>query len=323
MAEPQDAPSSSRLLSFSTAQIPASHRIEHWESHNAKALIGLDIRTLENSPLVAEEINLHFPALRFARVKGSSQIVERSERMIAERPTGDVAMFFALGGEAFFYHSTGMIMLKAGQAVLYDADQPFVRGFSYGVRELVLTVPHEEYVRLSRGKPLKEPVVFEFATGAGTPGKDPAATSLASLINSALRRPQEDPHRVEQQALALVEQLLVRAIGTDHSSAYRRALQEIDRRFADVSLNRAQVAAAAGVSERQLARLFAARGETFAEHLLAHRLQAAEALLVSEPHTPVAQIARRCGFASPSHFARSFKARTGVTPSELQRATEA
>jgi AraC-like DNA-binding protein len=216
-----------------------------------------------------------------------------------------------------------MIMLKPGQAVLYDADQPFVRGFARGLRELVLTIPREEYVRLTHGKPLKEPVVFEFATGAGVPGKNPAATSLASLINSALRRPQEDPHRVEQEAFGLVERLLARAVDTDRDSAYRRAVEEIEHRFAEITLDRAQVAAAAGVSERQLSRLFAAQGTTFAEHVHAHRLQAAEALLVSEPRTPVAAIARRCGFASPSHFARVFKARTGVTPLELQRATEA
>ena len=323
MTEPQGAQPPSGLVSFSTAQIPASHRIEYWESHNAKALIGLDIRTLENVPLVAEEVNLYFPALRFAGVRGSSQIVERSERVIAEHPTGDVAIFFALSGEAFFYHSTGMILLRPGQAVLYDADRPFVRGFSRGLQELVLTVPHEEYVRLTHGKPLKEPVVFDFATGGGNPGRDPAATSLASLINSALRRPQEDLYRVEQEAFGLVERLLARATDTGRDSAYRRAVQEIEHRFGDLALDRAQVAAAAGVSERQLSRLFAAQNKTFADHLQAHRLQAAEALLVSEPRTTVAEIARRCGFASPSHFARVFKARTGVSPLELQRATEA
>ena len=58
MTAPQSAQPPSGLVSFSTAQIPASHRIEYWESHNAKALIGLDIRTLENAPLVAEEVNL-------------------------------------------------------------------------------------------------------------------------------------------------------------------------------------------------------------------------------------------------------------------------
>ncbi|MFI7480818.1 hypothetical protein ACH9EU_00200 [Kocuria sp. M1R5S2] len=140
----QDEPSSPRLLRFSTGRVPASHRIEHWASHDAEALIGLDIRTLENSPLMAEEINLHFPARRFARVKGSAQIAERSERLIAEHTTGDVAMFFALGGKAFFQHSTGMILPTAGRAVLHDADQPFVRGFSYGVREPALTVSREE-----------------------------------------------------------------------------------------------------------------------------------------------------------------------------------
>ncbi|WP_168199883.1 AraC family transcriptional regulator [Citricoccus sp. SGAir0253] len=308
------------LLSFSTARIPASHRIEHWEAHNAKALIGLDIRTLEDRPLVAQEINLYFPALRFATVKGSSQIVERSERLIAAHPTGDVAIFFALGGEAFFYHSTGMITLKAGQAVLYDADLPFVRGFSYGVRELVLTIPHQEYFRLSHGRPLKEPVVFEFAPGPGTPGPDPAATSLAAFIDSALRRPEQDLCSVEQDAFALIEQLVTRAVGTDRESAYRRAVKEIEHRFAEASLDREQVAAAAGVSERQLARLFAARGQSFAEHLLARRLQAAEAWLASDPDASIAEIARRCGFTSPSHFTRRFKERTGVTPSELQRA---
>lgn len=317
MTEPQGAQPPSGLVSFSTAQIPASHRIEYWESHNAKALIGLDIRTIENTPLVAEEVNLHFPAMRFARVKGSSQVVERSEQFIAEHPTGDVAMFFALGGEAFFYHPTGMILLKPGQAVLYDADRPFLRGFAAGLRELVLTIPREEYIRLSHGASLKEPVIFEFSSPTGL---DPAAAGLASLINSALDRRELDPQQVEQEAFGLVEQLLARARGT--SSAYRLARDVIERRFNSPGLSRADVASAVGVSERQLTRLFAAHDESFAERLLAHRLQAAEALLVSntEAATPISEIAARCGFSSQAHFSRAFKAHTGVTPSELRRA---
>ena len=81
MAEPPTPHSTPDPLRFSTAQIPSKNRIEYWEAHNAKALIGLDIRTLEDTPLMAEEINLHLPALRFAGVKGSSQIVERSARI--------------------------------------------------------------------------------------------------------------------------------------------------------------------------------------------------------------------------------------------------
>ncbi|MEX5257916.1 AraC family transcriptional regulator [Kocuria sp. CPCC 205281] len=322
MESPADA-ATSTFLSFSTAQIPVSHRLEHWESYNAKVLMGLDIRTLDDSPLRAEEVTLHCPTLRFARVKGSPQVIERSQRFITTNPTDDVVMFFILGGEAFFYHSTGMILLKPGQAILCDLDRPFLRGFSYGVSELVLTVPRTEYVRLSRGKPLKEPVIFDFATAAGTPGKDFAASSLASLINSALARKSGNLEQAENEAFSLVEQMLRGSVGADSHSAYQRALREVDHRFADPALDRSQVAAAAGISERQLTRLFAAQGESFADHLLARRLQAAEALLSSEPYTSIADITRRCGFTSPSHFARAFKARTGVLPSELQRASRA
>jgi AraC-like DNA-binding protein len=310
----------SPLLSFSTSQIPASHRLEHWASYNAATLMGLDIRTIDNTPLVAEEITLHCPTLRLARVKGSPQVIERSERFIATNPTGAVAMFFALGGEAFFYHSTGMILLKPGQAVLCDLDRPFLRGFSQGVYELVLTVPREEYVRLAHGSSLREPVIYDFATAAGAHGKDAAAASLASLANSVLTRQGEGLQQAEQEAFALMEQLLTKTPGTDPRSAYQRALKEIDRRFTDHSLDRAQVAAAAGISERQLTRLFAAQGISFGDYLVSHRLLTAEALLGSEPYTPIAEIARRCGFASPSHFARTFKARMGALPSELQHA---
>lgn len=319
MVEPRPIPKPPSMGSFSTAQIPVNDRMEYWESHNTKALIGLDIRTLEDSPLEAKEINLYFHSLRFAGVKGTSQLVERSKRIISEHPTGDMAIFFAITGEAFFHHSKGTILLRPGQAVLYDADRPFVRGFSSGLRELVLTIPHEDYVHLSHGKIPTEPIVFNFGAKGGAMGEDSSAAKLVSLINFSLRNPRDDMYWVEQETFVLLERLIARAEGSDRNSAYRSAIQEIERRFEDRSLNRSQVAAAAAVSERQMSRLFASRGETFTEYLQAHRLKAAEALLISEPQSPIGEIARRSGFASASHFARIFKARTGKAPSELQR----
>jgi AraC-like DNA-binding protein len=306
--------------SFTTAQIPAGLRMEHWAEHNTKALIGLDIRTLEGEPLRAQELNLFFPSLRFASVSGSSQIVERSEHMIAQHPTGDVAIFFALDGEAFFYHSTGMLMLHRGQAVLYDADRPFVRGFSRGVREFVLTLPHEEFMRLSHGAALKEPIVFDFAADGDAARGEAAATSLSSLISQAFADPRRDLQVVEQEAFELLERLVARAVGADQRSAYRRAMQAIERDFSQPGLSRAKVARAAGVGERQLARLFAAHGQGFAESLMAYRLRRAEGMIATEPAAAIADIARRCGFATASHFSRAFREHVGVTPSEMQRA---
>lgn len=101
-----------KLLRFSTRGIVPDDRIQMREGQNAKALIPLDIRTLDNRPMHASETNLHLPSLRMARVFGTSQIVERSESFISDNPTGVVAIFFATEGDAFFYHRGGHISLR-------------------------------------------------------------------------------------------------------------------------------------------------------------------------------------------------------------------
>jgi len=55
---------------FSTAGLPAARRVELWESHNAAALIGLDVRA--PGPLDATELNVQLPRARLARVTGTS-----------------------------------------------------------------------------------------------------------------------------------------------------------------------------------------------------------------------------------------------------------
>ena len=53
---------------FSTSGLPAARRVELWETHNATALIGLDVQASE--PLSATELNLHLPRVDLARVRG-------------------------------------------------------------------------------------------------------------------------------------------------------------------------------------------------------------------------------------------------------------
>lgn len=316
MVHRNDEVSSWTTDSFSTANIPASERIDYWEAHNAQSLIGYEIRTLKEAPLNAQEHNLFLPTVRLAKVQGSSQLVERSEAGIRRFPTGDVAIFFTLSGEAFFYHSTGMLTLRAGQALLYDADQPFVRGFTGGVHELVVTVPREEFTRLSRGASLNEPRVFEFFSPSGAPGGDPNANTLARLVDAMFNAPGSGMGDADERTLELIERMIHKA-GMERPSVFLQSVQEIQRHYPDPSLNRARVAQAVGVSERQLSRLFAAEGTTFGDFLLEQRLQSAERMLLGDDNVTMSAIARRCGFSSASHFSRAFKAHKGLSPSEI------
>ena len=307
-----------KAMRFSTDGIPPVNRVHLWEHHNAKALIALDIRTMDEQPLQAAEINLHFPVLKFASVRGSAQVVERNEAFIRRHPMNSVAVFFALEGEAFFYYQGGFEALRPGQAVIYDVDRPFMRGFSSGLREMVMTIPHEDYLEITGGRALTKPIVFDFRQ------EQPAnrrSFTLARLVSDALSRP-GDAESTEAAAFELLSAILVgdrSGTGACHLAAARCYITE---HLGDIELNVAKVASAAGISERHLARLFNETGSSPSTHILELRLELARRLLTdqAEAQSPIAAVARRCGFASQAYFARAYKTRYGVTPSTERRA---
>ena len=78
-------------------------------------------------------------------------------------------------------------------------------------------------------------------------------------------------------------------------------------------------ARAVGLSPRRLEMLFlAAFGTTPAAHALALRLAAARRIITDTRH-PLAEVALRCGFSSPSALTRAFRRKFGRPPSALRR----
>ncbi len=77
---------------------------------------------------------------------------------------------------------------------------------------------------------------------------------------------------------------------------------------------REHLAAVAGVTPRQLDRLFAEQlGTTLGEHALGVRLDRARALL-RQSDLSVAEVAVACGFVATGHFSRRYRARFGLAP---------
>ena len=84
-------------------------------------------------------------------------------------------------------------------------------------------------------------------------------------------------------------------------------------------LRSAELAAIAGVSERQLERLFRRRlGCTPTQHYLDLRLRRARVLL-GQTRLPVREVALACGFASPAHFSRAYRGQFGQPPRDERR----
>lgn len=307
-----------RQLRFSTNGIPATNRIELWESHNAKALIPLDIRTMDEEPLEAREVSLGYGSLRFGGVTGSAQVVERSERFIRRNPTDAIAIFFTLRGEALFYHRDGHEIVRPGQAIICEADRPFMRGFSKGLKEMVLTIPREEYLELSAGQALLKPRIIDFSQG---PASNQQMRALAGLVSAALSGQPGYRQCPEGAALDLLQILASGGSGETGAGYLAAAHAHIEDHLGDPELGTARIAAAIGISERHLSRIFSEAGEPPANYIRDRRLELARGILTDPARqaVPVGAVALQVGFASQSYFTRAFKAHYGITPLASRR----
>jgi len=116
----------------------------------------------------------------------------------------------------------------------------------------------------------------------------------------------------DAQRLALRERY---AVGNERVLT---ALALMESHVAD-PLERSALAAAAGVSLRQLERLFASHlGRRIGDQYLRIRLERALALL-RETSLAVTEVAMATGFVSPSHFSRSFARRYGLPPGRMRQ----
>jgi transcriptional regulator GlxA family with amidase domain len=101
-----------------------------------------------------------------------------------------------------------------------------------------------------------------------------------------------------------------------------RVLQQMEAQVEN-PVGRRDLAALAGISVRQLERLFALHlGGTIDAQYRQIRLDRARVLL-AQTAVPVLEIALMCGFGSASHFSRSYKAAFGTPPRAERRSRQA
>lgn len=95
--------------------------------------------------------------------------------------------------------------------------------------------------------------------------------------------------------------------------------QYLEENLSDPSLSNIRLAQQMGISEVYLRKLFTTYYKTTPkQYILDLRLRKAKQLLV-DTNLTVTEIAGECGFSSLYHFCRSFKQKTGITPTEYAR----
>lgn len=143
-------------------------------------------------------------------------------------------------------------------------------------------------------------------------------TLLLDEIGNSLAR-----HLIDRAGIGAPPTPSKRPRGGLSSAALRRV---VDAMRADpASAHRiADLAGGAAMNEDHFIRAFRqSTGMPPHRYLLTLRMRLAENLLVERPRRQLADVARRCGFASAAHFGAQFRRAVGVAPGEWRRAREA
>lgn len=301
---------------FSTRGVAATQRTGLWEDHNARTLVSLTARTLDDDPLDASELNLVLPSLTFARVRANAHVVERTSRHIASAAVDGVALYFSLDGDAFFYHRDGVHIQRPGTLLVCDVNQPFMRGFAHGLDEYVLTVPRSIFEAATERHLPDSPITFTFAD---VPGGDVHAAALARLVQDSLATLEADSlAATEQSAIELLRSLFDDNAASSSAARRRAALVWIGRNLRDPTISAAAVAKAVGISERHLSRAFIETGTGVARTILEMRLRLAHRILTTPGSPTVHDVALYCGFVSAAHFSRVFREFYEQSPAEAR-----
>jgi AraC-like DNA-binding protein len=178
---------------------------------------------------------------------------------------------------------------------------------------------------------VSKPMITSFASASasatsGIPGRLPGTGQYArALARLAGRATGTGPARLPDER-TLLDLVAVLAAGRDtaRATAHRAAAHcYIEEHLTSPGLGADQIAAAIGISDRQLSRVFSADGTSVPRHILARRLQLAYSVLAAVPPVKggagetVADTAARCGFTSSAYFSHAFRQHFGLRASEL------
>jgi len=151
-----------------------------------------------------------------------------------------------------------------------------------------------------------------------------AHAEIRSVLEDLVREGQRSGPLAREICAQLFELLLLKiedaagagAQGDPAQENFQRCKALIDAE-ADRLMTLREIAAAAGLEESSVCRLFRRYQDTSPyQYLLRRKMNLAAAFLV-EGKGRVKEAAQRVGFADPYHFSRCFKAVHGVAPSEL------
>jgi AraC-like DNA-binding protein len=306
-----------RPHSWSTQDVDPRSALAYWVETVCDRFLELDIQAAPRQRFSArlDQVSLGSTTLSF--LDASSQRVRRTATRIARtRHPGFILLQLRTGQLALRQHNRE-VHLRSGECVLINGSEPYDLECPQFTSAAALRMP-EDWLRhwLPRPQDCTARLICGSDWGAAL------CAAVGSLRRETCFQLALPPAMVGEQIAAL----LALAVGSQAAPGSQGLLagltQTLLERLDDPDLSPTAVASAHGISKRTLHYAFAAGQTTFAERLMQLRLSRAREMLRDPAAAELAieDVAARCGFGDPSHFARRFRQQFGQPPLQFRRA---
>lgn len=305
---------------FSTAAVTPAERLAFWNQVCGDTLE----RTCVDSGIRgfrAEMWRWTLDGLTLVRPRSDASVVRRGP----SGPGGEtVVIHFQQHGFSRFSQGGRSADLAAGEFILSDAAEGYCFELSPDHELLVLEMPRAPLADRLPG--LDDRLCRSLAGGSQ------AGLVFRDFLLSLWRNGDQSAADPDWQqgicnvvfdlaALAVNGSAQPAPLAATRRDAFRdRLLALVEARLCDPELRTAEMAAALGVSPRTVQNAFAQLSTTPSGHVQERRLQRAADRLRAEPGTRITDIAFELGFNDSAYFARCFRRRFGVSPSDWRGA---
>ena len=303
---------------WSTEEVEQRRALAYWVATICDRFLELEIDTPFRDHFRArlDQIDLGPATANF--IDADIQRVERTRAKIARMRSPGFMLLQMRAGHVRFRQLGREFRLAPGECVFIDSTEPYELECPQATSALALRLPPDWLKRwIAHPERL---VARHFGAGGWSGALCAAVASLDvdSLDHLALPR-----DAVAEQIVSL----LTLAAGTESQvpasrpNLYGQLLRTLRNRFHESDLSLLTVANEHRISERSLHYAFAGAGTTFIDQLMSLRLERAREILgdARMSDLSVAEVAARCGFADPGHFARRFRQRYGLAPLQFRR----
>jgi AraC family transcriptional activator of tynA and feaB len=312
---------SAPIRRWSTADVPPAERLDYFAAALAEAIIPMAVDNADPVCFSAQLTMARLDGIEICTHVGSPHLCIRGKSEISRTDEEKFSLVLMKNSPFMADHRTRFKLLP-GDILFHDSRYPHAGDSRQPFNATIVTVT-DTWVR----RWIPNPGVLV--------GRIPGNSSWGSVLSSYVSALSPDfnaysalpPHLLTDQLGGLLALAASQSRG-ESSAAFTRPLRALNERIQDCiaqrcmesQLSAADVAGSLDISRRTLHRTLAAAQQTFGSSLIAARVRVAERMLTSPLFNRVttAEIGRRSGFMSASHFARVIAKHCGLTPLQLR-----